>query len=245
MRILNTRPAEAAKSWTDALIQGGHEVAEWPLVEIAPLFQAHLNPPALEIEFWGGLFFSSPHGLKYGLPLLNPQQINTWMQLPIYSISSRLQEKLQSLGGQLTFAPRRPSLDDFLKEFPSPPSLESTKPWLHLCSSETRVDPATFAKHGIAIQNFPVYEPRLPRDAARQYSQLPWMPDALLFASGSAVRNFATAQIPQTQSWPQSGMFALSCGPSTTEALTAIGWKTILEAPAAEPQAVLKVLARP
>ncbi len=262
MRVVNTRPAVAAEAWSQALRAAGHAVAEWPLVEIVSLPEAAAPLQALRPEDFDALFFSSPQGLEHFAALCPAETLADWMALPVRGVSPRLAPRLSGLGGRLAFAPARPSLAGFLAEFPkearaepgatsreadpAESSAQANPPpqrWLHPCSAQTRMDPAAFAPLGIDIHNLAVYTPRLPADAATALAQIPWMPNAVVFASGSAVRHFAAFGAEPARDWTDRGVLALSCGPSATEALREIRWPNIREAEAAEPEAVIRALA--
>ncbi len=213
LRILNTRPSGQNQELSRLLREWGFESIEIPLVEIGPLQEGLEKFQKLNPDHYGGIFLSSPNGFR-----LMQEYSSPWMKLPFFTVGSKTKNWIEKLGGTVAFCPKGSSLESFLLEFKSEILKNSNhfnfeKPWLHACSSSTRVVEKKFAEMGIRIENIPVYHPALPESAKERLKTLFEInaenkneksfgnknsgqqnyPEGILFCSGSAVDNFFAA----------------------------------------------------
>jgi uroporphyrinogen-III synthase len=213
--VLNTRPREQAGRLSEALADAGYQPREAPLVELA-LSAEGLAALQNRAQNADAFLLTSPNLLAWFTERMDAAGKKILASKPWYAISPSAREPIESLGGRVAFTPRRASLRGMLEEFPSRPGMRL----LHLCSSETRLDPADFAAIGVTVENLPVYSPRCPESAGADL-QAAWPGvQAVLFASGSAVRNlFRVAPDLGRTLNSENGPKPVSIGPSATEAL--------------------------
>ena len=237
--VLNTRPRSQAQELSGLLRRAGYLPFEVPLVELT------LIPEGLEAlrKFsdgeYDGILLSSPNLLS----LLNIGAATSLLPAlctkPWYLVSARARPQVEALGARVAFAPRDASLHGFLREFPRQTGLRL----LHPCSRATRLDPEEFSRRGISIHNLAVYSPRLPADAVSALRTAWPNVQAVLFASGSAVRNLFSADsaLAAALGSPE-GPLAVSIGPSASEALGACGVKNITQAKTADNEGLIATL---
>ena len=225
--VLNTRPQEQAASLSNSLRAAGYLPFEVPLVELV------LNPEQLErLEVLAlqanGFLLSSPT-LISRIQLTGKSSLKACLlSKPWYLISQQAQTQVEAMGGKVAYTAKEPSLKGLLSELSQYKGLEL----LHLCSTETRLDPLVFAEHGIKVLNVPCYSPICPEQSpgalATNWNKL----QAVLFASGSAVENLFKVAPELGQSLgTASGPIPFSIGPSATEALQRWGISPFYQSP--------------
>ncbi len=261
LRILNTRPLGQNQDLSRLLRESDFDPIEIPLVEIAPLPAGLEKIQKLNPANYGGIFLSSPNGFR-----MLQENSSAWMKLPFYTVGIKTKTWIEKLGGTVAFCPQGSSLDRFLLEFKSEFFKNSSrfnfeKPWLHACSSSTRVDEKIFKEMGIQIENIPVYYPRLPETAKENLKFLfenkiqlgntgsvqKNNPAAILFCSGSGVDNFFSANpfamnIVEDKANALQNLAVISIGQSTTRALKAKGITTVQEAAVADDFGMVQAL---
>ena len=248
-RVLNTRPIGQNKELSQKLMQAGFEPVELPLVEICPLEDGLRKILKLQPLGYTGIFLSSPNGLRQMQAGLD-EDFEAWIHKPFYLVGGKSRHLVEGLGGKVAFFPQEASLAGFLKEYPREATLNGgsrgmvfAQRWLHPCSALTRLDPETFKKCGVVIDNIPVYRPGLPEHAAERLIAECSSASAVLFCSASAVDNFFAAAPDQAARLGKlEKLQAISIGPSSSEALKKHGVNTIHEAVTADSQGLVDVL---
>jgi uroporphyrinogen-III synthase len=236
--VLNTRPRGQAETLSALLREARYAPVEIPLVELALMPEALAALPAQGRDC-DAFLLSSPSLLSWLEGRLTESARVRLASKPWFLISAGARAQVEALGGRVAFAPKRPSLTGFLAELPPREGLRL----LHLCSAETRLDPAIFARRGLTVRNWPLYAPRLPDGAAARL-QAAW-PEAgaVLFASGSAVRNLFAADPQLGRTLGAEGPAAVTIGPSASEALDAAGIAGYRQAPTADNAGLMAALA--
>ncbi len=237
--VLNTRPAAQAAPLSALLRAAGFAALEVPLVEL------RLEPAglaALVHEATGahdGFLISSPSLIPLLAEQAGARARAALTGRPWYLISGKARAQAEALGARVAFAPNEPSLHGFLNEAPRRKRLRL----LHLCSTQTRLDPDLFARRGFDVENLALYAPACPAQAGAQL-QATWPGlQAVLLASGSAVHNlFAAAPALATGLDQTPGPISISIGASAGEALQQHGVPHPRLAPTADNAGLLAAL---
>ncbi len=236
--ILNTRPREQAAELNQRLREAGYKSYNVPLVELVFLPEGLAELSGLAQDAYDGILLSSPN-LMLLLKKANSALVQTLALKPWYLVSGRARPQVEALGVKVAFVPRKASLEGFLEELPPQKELRL----LHLCSSATRLDAAPFSERGIEIRNVAVYAPHCPKDAASDLRAVWPGIQAVLFASGSAVRNLFSAvpDLATTLGTPR-GPLPISIGPSASAALKSEGVGNFRQAATADNAGLIAAL---
>ena len=235
--VINTRPEDQNAELTTLLRAAGFEPVEVPMVDIVPDEEGLARLRRLQPSGFTGIFLSSPNGLRHMESGLLPAELEKWLAKPFYLVGPKSAGLVEKLGGQVAFHPKEASLDGFLKEFSSARAMHAggtgnlvatglvvKQRWLHPCSASTRLEPADFRTKNIDVENVPVYRPGMNPDAAKRLAEVGPKIEAVVFCSGSAVEHFfaAAPELAASLGRPD-GPFAVSIGPSTSQALSEKG----------------------
>lgn len=232
--VINTRPQDQSGELTSLLRAAGFDPVEIPMVDIVPDEEGIARLRRLQPSGFTGIFLSSPNGLRHMESGLLETELEKWLAKPFYLVGPKAAGQVEKLGGTVAFHPKEASLEGFLKEFSSARAMRAggtgnlvatglvvKQRWLHPCSASTRLDPSDFRTKNIDVENVPVYRPGMNPDAGRRLAEAGPKADAVVFCSGSAVEHFfaAAPELAATLGKPD-GLFAVSIGPSTSQALS-------------------------
>jgi uroporphyrinogen-III synthase len=232
--VINTRPADQSAELSELLRAAGFEPVDIPMVDIVPDEEGQARLRKLQPAGFTGVFLSSPNGLRHMESTLLVTELENWMAKPFYLVGPKAGALVEKLGGKVAFHPREASLEGFLKEFSPAAAMHAAgtgglvvtglvmkQRWLHPCSASTRLDPAAFKAKNVDVENLPVYKPGMNPDAARRLTEEGPRANAVVFCSGSAVEHFfAAAPRLAATLGKADGPFAVSIGPSTSQALS-------------------------
>lgn len=232
--VINTRPEDQSAELTTLLRAAGFEPVEVPMVDIVPDEEGIARLRRLQPSGFTGIFLSSPNGLRHLESGLLATELEKWLAKPFYLVGPKAAGLVEKLGGTVAFHPKEASLEGFLKEFSPARAMHAggtgnlvvtglvvKQRWLHPCSASTRLDPAEFRAKNIDVENVPVYRPGMNPDAGKRLAEVGPKANAVVFCSGSAVEHFfaAAPELAATLGRPD-GLFAVSIGPSTSQALS-------------------------
>lgn len=254
--VINTRPEDQSAELTVLLRAAGFEPVEVPMVDIVPDEEGLARLRRLQPNGFTGIFLSSPNGLRHMESGLLPTELEKWLAKPFFLVGPKSAGLVEKLGGHVAFHPKQASLEGFLKEFSSARAMHAAgsgnlvvtglvvkQRWLHPCSASTRLDPADFREKNIDVENVPVYRPGMNPDAGRLLAEAGSKADAVVFCSGSAVEHFfAAAPELAARIGRPDGLFAVSIGPSTSQALSDKGVERCRQALHADNSSIVDAL---
>ena len=187
MKVVVTRPRDQAGPLVERLEELGHDVVEYPLIEIEPL------PGPVEVDGYDWVIVTSPNGARELISRASGE-------LPqVAAVGPGTAETLRELGVEPAFVPRVSSQDGLLAEFPRPAGRV-----LFAAAQGARRRPIEeLGADFVALYTTRLVTPAEPPDG-----------DLVVLASGSAATSFAKlgADIPAVTIGPQTSEAARAGG---------------------------------
>jgi uroporphyrinogen-III synthase len=230
--VLNTRPPELAPEFSAQLRAAGYEPYEAPLVDLTldRAGLAELRACAGQPDAYSGILISSPNLLS-ALAAEGETIPEVFLRKPWYLISARIRAQVEALGARVAFIAQEASIEGFKREI----ATHNGARLLHLCSSNTRMQPDALKAKGFEIENLTLYTPAYPADSTGPIRDAWEKVRAVTFASGTAVHNLFSNLPDQAATLGKPrGPVAISIGLSATEALKENGVRAYRQAPTAD-----------
>ena len=232
-RVLVTRAAEKAASFTEALEALGAEVVQLPAIELAPVRSNGLLREAIrELPRTDWVFFTSPEGIGWLSRLLRPRRkdVRALSGCQIGAIGPKTALAIEEAGLHVDFVPRRFSQDGMVDELPR--RVLRGKRALILSAQESRdVLAAGLRARGMRVRTVPIYRTLIPKTLSGGVTEAFRRPvDFVTVTSASCVEHLFQALKACGRARQFRRLRFASIGSVTSRAVRAHGGRIVVEA---------------
>ena len=246
-RVLVTRAAEKAASFSGELEALGAEVVQLPAIELAPVRSNGLLRDAIrEIPHTDWVFFTSPEGIGWLSRMLRPHRKDVrWLSgCHIGAIGPKTAIAIEEAGLHVDFVPKRFSQEGMLDDFPR--RILRGKRALILSAQESRdVLEAGLRARGMRVRKVPIYRTLIPKDLSDGVMDTLRRPvDFVTVTSASCVEHLFQALKACGHARRFRRLRFASIGPVTSRAIRAHGGRVAVEAKMSTIEGLLDALVR-
>lgn len=189
LHVLNTRPAHQSAGLSEALRAAGADVAELPLIAIAPrALSAAEKRLLLELDRYDGVFFVSANAVRLGLDAVADYWPQWPHRLPAYAVGRNTAQGLEATA-LTVHVPAQPDSEGLLA-LPALQQLQGQRLLLLRGVGGRELLPQTLRARGAVVDIIELYHRELPADAQARWQALVRPPQVVLLTSPDALRHW-------------------------------------------------------